>query len=157
MFAAGMTKRGLLVLVSMGLVACQVTACSVYDGDLLTPMSAGKGGKGGGGAGRAGNAGGSAGDGPEACVAAAETCNDVDDDCDGTRDNTEAANADCSVRYHAKVTCSRGFCLFIPATTQCDPGWYHCDGQPENGCETQTPCGKDLEPGDDGGADDSGI
>jgi hypothetical protein len=151
MFAAGMTKRWLRVLAFTGLLA-GLTACKVYDPEMLTPPTAGRGGDSGGSAGDAGDA--ATG---EACVPQQETCNDTDDDCDGVTDNEGPAGDDCSRRYHAKIPCNRGgLCLFIPSRVTCDPGWYHCDGLPENGCESNKPCCVDCDagPGDDAGSDD---
>jgi hypothetical protein len=154
MFAAGMTKRWLRVLATMGLLACQVAACKVYDPKMLDSMDGGRGGRGGGTAGQAGDA-----SMPEVCVPIAETCNDKDDDCDGVVDNGTAGD-DCSARYHASsIPCNRGgLCLFIPSRVTCYPGWYHCDGLPETGCESNTPCCVECDAGsgDDAGSDDGG-
>jgi hypothetical protein len=139
----------------MGLLGCQLFfGCKVYEEELLPTPASGTGGKGGGSAGSGGAP-------PDSCVASEEICNGVDDDCNGTVDDEGLAEADCSRRYHAKVECGRGgFCLFVPANPMCDPGYYHCDGLPETGCESTTPCvcsncGDGAEP-DDAGADDAG-
>lgn len=153
MFAARMTRRWLRVLAYTGLLA-SLAACTVYDPDMLTPATSGRGGHGGGAAGDAGDA-----SMPEACVPQSETCNDKDDDCDGIVDNEGPAGDECSRRYHAKIPCNRGgLCLFIPSRVTCDVGWYHCDGLPENGCESEKPCCVDCDAGsgDDGGSDDAG-
>jgi hypothetical protein len=154
MFAAGMTKRWLRVLACLGLLGFPVAACKVYEPDLIQPMTSGHGGQDGGGV--AGQAGDSM---PDTCVPSAETCNNIDDDCNGIVDDEQPATADCSARYHASVPCNRdGLCLFIPSRTKCDSGWYHCDGLPETGCETTIPCCMDCDAGsDDGGSDDSGT
>lgn len=153
MFAAGMTKSWLRVLASVGLLAGQL-ACEVYDPAMLDGKpTAGHGGNAGGSAGNAGNAP------PVPCVATEERCNDKDDDCDGIVDNAVLAGADCSRRYHAAIPCNRGgLCLFIPSRVTCDPGWYHCDGLPENGCEANKPCCVECDAGsgDDSGSDDGG-
>jgi hypothetical protein len=134
MFAAGMIKRRLRVLATVGLLACQVSACNVYDPKMLEP--GGRGGHGGGAAGQAGDA-----SMPEACVPSMDVCNDKDDDCDGIVDNEGSAADDCSSRYHASIPCNGGgLCLFVPSRVTCYPGWYHCDGLPENGCESTKPC-----------------
>ena len=145
-----MITRWLRMLACTGLLGCLCAGCKVYDGDLLV---GGAGGRGGGNAGRGGNA----GDSPDACVATDETCNDIDDDCNGVVDDPELTNAWCSERYHANVECGRGgFCLFVPSNPMCYEGWYHCDGMPQNGCETQTPCVCSSCP-PDGGSDDAGA
>src|SRR3954465_3112725 len=143
MFAAGMTKRWLRVLAGVGLLAGTV-ACDVYDPAMLAPPpSSGRGGRGGGTAGEAGDA-----SMPEPCVPTEEGCNDKDEDCDGVVDNEVPAGADCSRRYHAVIPCNRGgLCLFIPSRVTCDPGWYHCDGLPETGCEANKPCCIDCDAG----------
>lgn len=153
MFAAGMIKRWIRVLATMGVLACQVSACKVYDPEMLEPAGGGRGGHSGGTAGEAGDA-----SMPEACVPDAETCNGRDDDCDGVVDNEDIAGEDCSSRYHATIACNRGLCLFVPSRVTCDPGWYHCDGLPDNGCESTNPCCVDCDAGsgDDAGSDDAG-
>jgi len=55
---------------------------------------------------------------PDACVAAAETCNGLDDDCDGTVDNGVPAGAPCSAGIGA---CAR-------------PGTVLCVGGARTGC-----------------------
>jgi hypothetical protein len=155
MLARGMSKRWLRSLACMGLLGCQLSlGCKVYDEGLLDASSAGgNGGKGGGGAGSAGKP-------PTPCVPTDEVCNDKDDDCNGTVDDEQPASEDCSRRYHAKVTCGRGgVCLFVAAMPMCDPGYYHCDGLPETGCESTVPCICSTCPDastDDAGADDAG-
>jgi hypothetical protein len=153
MLIGGMSKRWLRSLVCMGLLGCQLSlGCDVYDGGLLETPGAGSGGKSGsGGAGTAGKP-------PPPCVPTDEICNDKDDDCNGTVDDEVAASADCSRRYHAKVACGRGgFCLFMPMNPMCDPGYYHCDGLPETGCESTTPCICMNCAGDGGVTDDAGA
>jgi hypothetical protein len=157
MFAAGMTKRWRRVLATVGLLAC-LSSCKVYDPAMLEPMpSSGRGGNGGGTAGEAGDASTS-----QPCVPSVptdEVCNDKDDDCDGTVDNEIPAGMDCSRRYHATIPCNHGgLCLFIPSRVTCDPGWYHCDGLPETGCEANKPCCVECDAGsgDDAGSDDGG-
>jgi hypothetical protein len=64
---------------------------------------------------------------PDGCVPAGdELCNDADDDCDGTVDETPT---DCTFDNAAGV-CEGGECL--PGA--CDPGFLDCDAEP--GCET---------------------
>jgi hypothetical protein len=60
-----------------------------------------------------------------------ETCNAVDDDCDGTIDDAPSPpDVLCAPRDHAGVACSSGTCVLT-----CDPGWADTDGGPDNGCE----------------------
>ncbi len=69
-----------------------------------------------------------------------ETCNGVDDDCDGTVDNgfdlmndprnCGSCGSTCSYA-HATATCSSGTC----SMGSCDAGWVDRDGNPANGCE----------------------
>ena len=147
-----MTHRWLRGLAYAGLLGCQLMfGCKVYNPDLLTDEQAGSGG-------RAGTQAGSGGEPPEPCVPSAEICNDKDDDCNGVVDDAEPASKDCSERYHANVMCRRGgVCLFVPQMSTCYAGYYHCDGLPETGCESTTPC---IEPDagllDDAGSDDAG-
>jgi hypothetical protein len=118
------------------MLACMSLAgCKVYDDKLLDARA------GTGGSTEAGVAGNGDGDGgTDACVASAEICNDRDDDCNGVVDDDDPTNEDCSTRYHANVTCGRGVCLFVAANPMCYPGWFHCDGLPETGCEANEPC-----------------
>ena len=156
MLARGMSKLWLRSFACMGLLGCHLLlGCKVYEEGLLSPPAGGAGGKAGGSAGSGGKP-------PMPCVPTEEICNNEDDDCNGTVDDEVPASADCSRRYHAKVACGRGgFCLFVPANPMCDPGYYHCDGLPETGCESTIPCicmnctGDGAVP-DDGGADDAG-
>lgn len=152
MLTSEMTPRWLRSLACIGLLGWQLAyGCTVYNPDLVEEMQGGSGG-------HAGNKAGSGGEPPEPCVPSAEICNDKDDDCNGVVDDMQPASLDCSERYHANVTCGRGgFCLFVPSSSTCYPGWYHCDGLPETGCETMTPCIQpDAGPQDDGGSDDAG-
>jgi len=57
-----------------------------------------------------------------------ETCNGVDDDCDGRSD--EQASSDCSLDQ-AEAVCVAGRC----GITECSAGFRDCDGDPKNGCE----------------------
>ncbi|HKP62441.1 MAG TPA: hypothetical protein VJV78_37160 [Polyangiales bacterium] len=135
----------------MGLLSLLV-GCDPYDAGKIEDA-----GSGGGGGGKGGGGAGSAGKPPTPCVPSEEICNDKDDDCNGTVDDEVPASEDCSRRYHAKVACGRGgFCLFVPANPMCDPGYYHCDGLPETGCESTTPCAC-MGCAGDGGSEDAGA
>jgi hypothetical protein len=67
---------------------------------------------------------------------APEICNNVDDDCDGTRDG-QAALEYCQAPErtlpHAVMGCF-GSCELIG----CDPGFRDCGGLSADGCETDT-------------------
>jgi hypothetical protein len=85
------------------------------------------------------------------CVPSTEICNGLDDDCDGLIDEAAAVELDCSMRVlHAASVCQNGKCVYL---RECNPGFYNCDGHPENGCETACPCATGCE---DSGADDAG-
>jgi hypothetical protein len=143
MLACGMTTRWLPALACVGLIGC-----TVYDDGLLTPRGGTSGQHSGG------RSGGDGGD-VDSCAPSAEVCNDVDDDCNGIVDDEQPASADCSFRYHATVRCGDGFCLFMPSDPMCDPGYYNCDGLPQNGCELPMPCCAPMCRGD-AGSDDAG-
>lgn len=60
-----------------------------------------------------------------------ETCNGLDDDCDGVVDGP-AASATCVMAARATgVGCSAGRCII----TECASSWDDCDEDPSNGCE----------------------
>ena len=72
---------------------------------------------------------------------ATETCNDLDDDCDGDFDETFDKQNDprycggctpCSLP-HAVAGCALGACT----VAACLSGWTDADGDPSNGCEYQ--------------------
>jgi hypothetical protein len=83
-----------------------------------------------------------------------ELCNGSDDDCDGVIDEMAAVQLDCESRVvHAQTVCQSGYCLRISCLT----GYFNCDGRPENGCESDCPCGASCtDGGDDAGNDDAG-
>ncbi len=61
-----------------------------------------------------------------------ETCNAVDDDCDGTSD--EGAEADCVRPPHTLTArCTGGACV----VATCSPGRADCDGEFATGCEAE--------------------
>lgn len=87
-----------------------------------------------------------------ACEETRETCNGLDDDCDGQADEQMAADADCEERLvHSETYCQRPEGLCIPG--ECHQGHWDCDGRPQNGCESTRPCGTSPGPTDAGDED----
>jgi len=88
--------------------------------------------------------------GPDGCVATSETCNGVDDNCDGTIDegfdldndpaNCGACGTVCPDGLHASGRCEGGSCALTCAT-----GFFDCNRNPADGCEadlsTPASCG----------------
>jgi len=74
------------------------------------------------------------------CEPVAESCNGLDDDCDGDVDedfelttdpsHCGACDVSCSDRPHSAGSCAAGVC-----TLTCDTGWDDCDGMVATGCE----------------------
>lgn len=74
----------------------------------------------------------------------AETCNGMDDDCDGMVDEdfmlqTDTANCGmcgnvCSLAHSTDPTCGGGRC----AIGTCDVGFRNCDGRNSTGCESES-------------------
>ena len=60
---------------------------------------------------------------------AAEVCNGIDDNCNGTTD--ENASASCPPVPHAIVACSSSACSMV----SCEPDHYDVNGDPADGCE----------------------
>jgi hypothetical protein len=128
-------------------LACALSACDVYNSGLIPPDGAVE-------AGPLLDAKVDTG----VCVPVArELCNGRDDDCDGSIDEDNAfVAADCAQRIqHASSICQNGTCVFL---RECDPGYYNCDGIPQNGCEASCDCrtGCSDAAADDGGAEDAG-
>lgn len=134
--------------------------CSVYDPGLLQGGTGGTSGTGG--------SGGTSGTGGN-CVPSnngVETCDNQDNDCNGVTDDGAAADS-CRTEYgriHATSICNQGACL----VQSCDLGFYDCNGDYGNGCETpqsevncercRPECPTDTDGGDDdGGLEDSGM
>tara|TARA_B100001750_G_scaffold236418_1_gene240275 strand:+ start:77 stop:691 length:615 start_codon:yes stop_codon:yes gene_type:complete len=84
------------------------------------------------------------------CIPVEETCNGLDDDCDGVADNDFDLNADpmncggcgtvCPTVPNGRPECAMGACQ-----VECAEGWADCDSDLANGCETSlslpTSCG----------------
>ncbi len=64
---------------------------------------------------------------------APETCNNVDDDCDGTAD--DGATAACAARPNTGATCAAGSCVYA-----CVAGYVDCNLAAADGCETIGAC-----------------
>jgi hypothetical protein len=62
----------------------------------------------------------------------AEVCNGVDDNCDGAVDN----GATCSLPNAQSAACLSPQCIVISCVT----GFFNCDGNHANGCESVSPC-----------------
>ncbi len=69
-----------------------------------------------------------------------EVCNHKDDNCDGQTDegfdlSSDVNNCgDCGIQCvnpHGTTTCVNGKCVY-----KCDEGYWDCDGDPTNGCES---------------------
>ena len=78
--------------------------------------------------------------GVETCIATnmpgIETCNGLDDDCNGPVDDVANITLDCSTRFPLATNvvswvCTTGFCEVL----QCSTNFADCDGAPANGCE----------------------
>ncbi len=68
-----------------------------------------------------------------------ETCNGLDDNCDGTVDNVQNIDLECATRNSnassvATWQCTAGYC----AVASCTSTHRDCDGLPGNGCEVDT-------------------
>jgi hypothetical protein len=58
-----------------------------------------------------------------------EICDGLDNNCDGVVDGGAAAS--CPPRNHMTPACTGGECTYT-----CNAGYGNCDGNPDNGCET---------------------
>ncbi|MCA9542638.1 MAG: putative metal-binding motif-containing protein, partial [Myxococcales bacterium] len=61
-----------------------------------------------------------------------ETCNGLDDDCDGMTDDEPDATTSCGSVAHTTFACASPSCEIA----SCDMGWGACDSSVGNGCET---------------------
>ncbi len=64
-----------------------------------------------------------------------ETCDGVDNDCDGNIDDADA-DASCFRDHAIDSVCIDAQCVLF-----CASGFGDCDGEPENGCEKALQCG----------------
>ena len=143
------TTRGLRAAALASLLALGLTSCSFdsYCIDCETESDGGAGGTGDGGGMEptdgGGGVNGDGGGGSSSCdmgITQPETCNDADDDCDGTVDedfdlsadvmNCGACGADCLLPG-ARTACEQSQCAFLG----CFAGYVDVDQDPANGCE----------------------
>ena len=94
------------------------------------------------------------------CTPQEETCNEVDDDCDGAVDNGFDLAGDpgncggcgriCDLP-RATPSCNAGQCV----VTECEDGWFDVDGDAANGCESEAcePTGDEVCDGADNDCD----
>lgn len=128
---------GLLLIVAM-------SACGLDSGGGGASGRGGSGGASGGsagvGTGGVGVAGVGTGGGAGVSCPVEETCDGLDNDCNGLVDDG-TANDLCRFQVvNAEALCVSGTCVL----TTCLPGFTNCDGNPFNGCETplnMLPCG----------------
>jgi hypothetical protein len=140
--------RSLALLAAISLWLMAASACDVSPYTLGGPSATDDGGArdgapdDGGGDGRVDD-GGSGADGnnstPDACIGVTETCNRVDDDCDGLTDeginlagdpgNCGACGNRCD-QPNTAGTCQDSTCRY-----QCLPGFVDTDDDPSNGCD----------------------
>jgi len=137
-----------------------LVGCHVYDSGAIEPQrgTAGSapqdGGLGQGGAGGSDEDGGSAGTGASCVGRGPETCNLLDDDCDGDTDEDTEALCAMSIPNVATAECveirNQARCV----QSGCKEGFFNCDGNPSNGCEPYCMC--HVCPDEDAGADPDG-
>jgi len=88
---------------------------------------------------------------PDLCIAAAETCNGLDDDCDGTVDDGVPTGASCSAGIGACARTGTTLCVSgaltgcsavagAPGTETCNGLDDDCDGTVDDGVPTGAPC-----------------
>jgi len=88
---------------------------------------------------------------PDLCIAAAETCNGLDDDCDGTVDDGVPTGASCSAGIGACARTGTTLCVGgaltgcsavagAPGTETCNSLDDDCDGTVDDGVPTGAPC-----------------
>ena len=152
-----LSRRRDHVSLACALLLLSLPACNAFDRGKLLPPS--------GGAGGAGGTGGEtdAGDEPDGapCTPSVETCNGIDEDCDGVADEDDMdALAACeTVVVHSRVKCvsttMNNRPLVVCVGVACDPGFSTCDGIPSNGCEHEGDCQSCLTC-EDAGDEDSG-
>jgi hypothetical protein len=145
----------------MGLIGVwALVGCHVYDASKLEPQAgvtgggSGHGGASGQGGEGADEDGGTAGDG--GCVERrSETCNLIDDDCDGDTDEDTEELCAMSFPNVASAECveirrdNRREALCVQR--DCLENFFNCDGNPSNGCEPYCMC--HACPDDDAGTD----
>ncbi len=159
--ALGVTAAVAVAVVAALAAMPLLSGCKAYKDELIGKRPSAAGGQGGEGgtAGGSSGTGGIDGDGGAGiggdggvCVPQPETCNDVDDDCDGVPDKSdEDTVAACEqIALNAETQCvvaqGRARCLKIT----CHVGFGDRDGDPTNGCETA------LDEGDGGSDEDAG-
>lgn len=135
------------------LCALLLASCKVFDRGRLSPLSdGGQGGVGGAPGGR------DAGEDSGPCVPQAETCNGVDEDCDGLDDlEDEDARVACEpIVVNAETRCAATGAGVLCVRVRCDEGYSSCDGDPSNGCEVHAPSCDVCPDCEDGGDEDSG-
>ena len=105
------------VIIMAPLLAAAVSGCG-SDGSSTATAASGSGGSGGMGT----SVGGAGGAGGATCVPAVETCNGIDDDCDGTADNGDpGGGADCQTGLDG--VCDAGHEHCIQGVFSCVPDY----------------------------------
>src|SRR5689334_13394936 len=68
---------------------------------------------------------------PVKCEPSKETCNNVDDDCDGETD--EESSDSCAFNHATGACASLGTCLLV----ECEDHYFDCNEMSKDGCETR--------------------